>query len=188
VFSSVLRRVRHDGHRLYVEDDHGTALRIFLGSIVIIGFGVLVAAAEQLFRAPAPELYAVALVLLAAVLTATVVLVRVQHRSMVTTMAWADLAGGSLTTREGHIVPISVVVPEIVESSTPIDSETWVGHEKASNWLLQLRLPDRVLPLGTSLAPRGRVPPALLSFAHELHRLGFAPPALALLDPPAPAA
>jgi hypothetical protein len=190
LFSNLLRRVRLDGQILHVEDDHGTALRVGLG----IGIGIcalygalqvalLLDAREPPRFGPSsvPEAILRATLAFVAAACAMVALLRLPHRPMATTLARADLQTATLSVRGGPTVPVSIVVPEIVESSTPLEGAALDGRN-ASNWLLRLRLPDRMLPLGTRLESRGRVPPSLLAFAHELHRLGFAPPVIARLD------
>jgi hypothetical protein len=190
LFSNLLRRVRLDGQILHVEDDHGTALHVGLGVGIWICAIYGVASIARLLEHSGPprpgELSAAETILhatlaIAAATAAAVALVRLRRRSMVTVLARADLGAGTLSVRGGPTVPVAIVVPRIVESSTPLEGPAADGRT-ASNWLLGLRLPDRMLVLGTMLDSRGRVPPALLSFAHELHRLGFAPPAMALLD------
>jgi hypothetical protein len=196
LFSNVLRQVRLDGHRFYVEDDHKSAAEIMLAIgiavCVLYGYGRIAPLFVHGFRSfPATQFWIEPLVYgilaIATALGLLIGLVRLRHRRMTKTLAWGDLAAGSLSLPSGPVVPISVVVPEIVESSTPLDSRSGLlVPERMSSWLLQLRLPDRVVPLGTSMRTRGLVPHSLLRFAHELHRLGFAYPMLRLLAAPGP--
>jgi hypothetical protein len=154
LFSNLLRRVRLDGQILHVEDDHGTALHVGLG----VGIGICaiygVASIARLLEHSGPP--------------------RPGELSAAETILHATLAIAAATAAAVALVrlrrrPMVTVLAR-------------ADGRNASSWLLGLRLPDRMLVLGTMLDSRGRVPRALLSFAHELHRLGFAPPAMALLD------